>query len=212
MIPARDQTTLQQSGYYFLLFPNPAYARAYQSRVRSLHRMARAYTSASIEWPVLPPSSVDSDALQIYALFAPSQRVSLKTLLPPYKSQMNRLLEQRGYPQLVYKDGTMKKAVLFWIDGYQPSLYALQHAISRDGRARGLAWALAEVESPIEKVLEYVEDSQSPDSASPRWLISFQDENEARRFVRLWHHRPFPLKYQHMGWADPPLMSVEFVW
>ena len=47
-----------------------------------------------------------------------------------------------------------------------------------------------------------------------RWIIAFEDENEARRFVRRCHLRPFTSglnDWEHKG-DHAPLMHVEYMW
>ena len=48
-----------------------------------------------------------------------------------------------------------------------------------------------------------------------RWLISFEDENEARRFVRTWHQRPWPgIVGSDISWEyedSTPLVQAEFL-
>ena len=60
--------------------------------------------------------------------------------------------------------------------------------------------------------------SVSGEAASyPRWIISFEDENEARRFVRTWHQQPWPGRIAtddiSYGYGDSsPLIQAEFLW
>lgn len=65
--------------------------------------------------------------------------------------------------------------------------------LERDGRARNLAWRLSgNKENVITKV-------ESPDPGDKnKWIVSFRDGNEARRFVRVWHRRKW-LGFQKMG-------------
>lgn len=99
--------------------------------------------------------------------------------------------------------------------------------INRDGRDRGLAWALANGEKSIEKVegllvpTEELErpfrgegaDSKLAQRVYPRWVISFTDENEARRFTRSWHRRHFPLRGERVAVGEPhPLVHAEVIW
>ena len=51
----------------------------------------------------------------------------------------------------------------------------------------------------------------------PRWIISFENEDEARRFVRTWHQRPWPgnvgrddVTYRHGD--SSPLIQAEYLW
>lgn len=233
VIPGRDRSTLQQSGHYFLLFPNPAYARAFQGHVISLHRIARTHTPTSIESPIRPPPGMLMDGedvygiLQSYALCPPSQKISLKVLFPPYSSSMKKLLNQRGYNQIVSPDDKTGRSVLVWVEGYQPTLYGIQSMIHADGRNRGLAWGLANSQKPIVKVNESnIQTSESDGAGSlrdedelqrqrlyPRYIASFVDENEARRFIRAWHRRPFPLQGENVAIGEPlPLVHAELLW
>ena len=46
-----------------------------------------------------------------------------------------------------------------------------------------------------------------------RYVLSFTDRHEARRFVREWHKRPCPLQPQYkLGDEPPPLANAEIVW
>lgn len=226
-------STLQQLGYYFIIFPNPAYARAYQARAVSLHRIARTHTPTSTDSPVMPPQRTlrkgedVNDILQDYALCPPSQKVSLRVLFPPYSPDVKHLLSQRGYSQIVGLDDKTGRAVLLWVSGYQPNSASIRNMISRDGQDRGLAWALANVEKSIDKVegpldsmeepqdLRYGEDANSNRTRClyPRWVISFADHNEARRFTRSWHRRSFPLRGERIAIGEPhPLVHAELIW
>ncbi|KAI9832716.1 MAG: hypothetical protein M1826_001274 [Phylliscum demangeonii] len=52
-----------------------------------------------------------------------------------------------------------------------------------------------------------------PPRSTDRWIISFQDRAEARRFVRVWHMRPFPLSpaLEEDG-EVPPVVYAECLW
>lgn len=226
VIPARDPVTLDQAGYYFILFPNPAYARAYQNHVIHLHHMARTHTPTSIESPLpLQPGVIVSgqDAftlLQDYALCPPSQKLQLKLLSPPYSPNTEQLVSQRGYTQLT--DGTDRtgRSVLFWVDGRNLTTSMIKHIVVADGRDQGLAWDMS-----IEQVdtlastadaanhataVAYDEfaETEARRCAPPRWILSFSDESMARRFIRVWHRRPFPSARGH----EARLVHAEFIW
>ena len=170
--------------------------------------------------------------LQNYALCPPSQRMALRVLFAPYSPDVKRLLTQRGYAQIVgggdpTGDRT-GRAVLLWVSGYhQLGLAVVRDMISRDGQRRGLAWALAEGEKSIEKVEaplladEELEEGDYTEETDPsyarrmclRWIISFRDENEARRFTRAWHCRPFPLHGDNAATEEPPpSVHAEVLW
>ncbi len=165
--------------------------------------------------------------LQNYALCPPSQKISLRIVFPPYAPALKRLLELRGYPQIMRPEDKSCKSVLFWVDGFQPTIHDIREMISRDKRSRGLNWALANTLKPVEKVdssaaREWEEAEFGATEAAettqfrglyPRYLIHFADENEARRFTRAWHRRPFPVPNEMAsGGEPPPLVHAEFVW
>jgi len=211
VIPSRNPETLEQQAHYFVVFPNSAYARIYQNHVLRLHRTAQTYTPTSIESPlplqpcVLVEGEDVHSLLQDYALCPPSQYLQLSFLDPPYASRMARLLQQRGYPQLTQGKDKTGRSVLFWVDGYpQPTTGTIRSFISADGQDRGMHWdvSIEKLEPPRlpEDEPDQYHKAESAESAEvkperrteKRWMLSFSDENEARRFVRVWHRRAIP--------------------
>ncbi|MCJ1321688.1 hypothetical protein MMC15_007033 [Xylographa vitiligo] len=248
VIPSRDMSSLSPTSSYYLLFSNPAYARAYQNQVIDLHRMAQTYTPTSLDFPMPPlPGVLDTKGQDVHALLQdftispPSARMSLRVLIPPYHANLQRLLENEGYPQLVQPENKAGRAVLFWVDGHQPSALSLRTMLSKDGRDRGLQWGPLRGHGEIEVLQVHAEHNGGEigegDTADPgdrndrsewrdtelkpkrhghqRWIISFEDEVEARRFVRVWHRRPypFPLQEETPSYGEPyPLVHAEYMW
>lgn len=223
MIPARDPRTLEQAGYYFILFPNPAYARTYQSHVLHLHRVARTHTPTSIESPLpLQPGVIveGEDAyalLQDYALCSPSQRLQLRLMYPSYTPGTKAVLQGQGYPQLVDGEDKTGRSVLFRVDGQQVTTPVIRTTIAADGRQRGLAWNFAIEKLDTSQVGPEDHASSEHDGSAelrpqrhvaPRWILSFEDENEARRFIRNWHRRIFHLARGN----GHRLVHAEFLW
>ncbi|KAI4163903.1 MAG: hypothetical protein LQ342_002400 [Letrouitia transgressa] len=235
IIPARDPQTFQQLGHYYLLFPNPAYARTYQHHVAHVHRTAQTYTPTSLESPLPPAPGMMSEGvdlysmLQDYALYPPSQKVSLRSVFSPYAQPVKELLRQRGYRQIMEPTDKTGRAVLLWADGLQLTARMIRTAIDKDGRDRGLEWTLEDkgrgavtqvqrTEPPLEEAessSSREDESQEPQRSSglAKWIVSFQDENEARRFVRLWHMKPLPHIVDSTGGtraASP--VHAELIW
>ena len=170
--------------------------------------------------------------LQDYALCPPSQKISLKMVFPPYSAGVKKLIDQRGYAQLVQPLEKAGRSVLFWVNGYQPSTSLVRNTIAQDGRNRGMEWALLNSRKSIEKLdvpnissndedmvdfdSREVEDREEQGTAKrmyPRWIIAFEDEDEARRFVRVWHRRPFAASRDLSLQDEPsPLVHAEFLW
>ncbi|KAL8715005.1 MAG: hypothetical protein Q9220_000962 [cf. Caloplaca sp. 1 TL-2023] len=229
VIPARDPTTLQQINHYYLLFPNPAYARTYQNRVTKLHNLAQTHTLKSIESPILPPLTelVEGEdvqtLLQDYALCPSSQRIHITSMFAPFGPAVSRIVEYRGYPQITQPDDNTGRAVLFWVDGYLPTTHIVRFVIDQDGRDRGLPWATRGGGRFVEAVDSGNVPSEDTESLeemneegrlrrSARWIIKLSDENEARRFVRSWHRRPFPIPGSDAARESPSLVNAEYLW
>lgn len=145
-------------------------------------------------------------------------------MFTPFGNTVKPLIEHQGYPQLTASTIRAGRAVLFWIDGHAPTTPSVRAAIHQDGRDRGLPWATEGGSRSIEKLnlpTTSPEDLETPEQAessevrgrsSARWIVTFVDENEARRFVRAWHKRPFPLNGDPVRGEDAPLVNAEFLW
>ena len=220
----RDLTTFEPTGRYFILFPNAAYARTYQGHIVRLHQMAKTHTPTSIESPLpLQPGVIieGEDAytlLQDYSLCPPSQRIHIKLLHPPYTASIKQVLEQRGYHPLVEATNKAGTSVLFSVDGQRWPTSIIRDAVAADGRDRGLQWDIAihrldTLESAAAS-LDYSTCTETEGLAQlsarrlSRWIVSFLNESEARRFIRVWHRRPFPLA----SGDDRALVHAEFIW
>ena len=165
--------------------------------------------------------------LQDYTLCPPSQKILLRLLYPPYAHNIKRILENKGYPQLVLPSNKAGRAVLFWVNGYQLSTFAIKNFLVKDGQDRGVPWGAITDKGSIEVVeppqlkqeglasLGYEQDEElKPKRRSfLRWIIAFENEAEARRFARTWHRRPFPLPSESRSYGEPPpLVHAEFMW
>ncbi|KAL8761923.1 MAG: hypothetical protein Q9184_001992 [Pyrenodesmia sp. 2 TL-2023] len=229
VLKGRDPITFQQRNHYFLLFPNTMYARTYQKHVMKLHKLAQRHTPTSLQSP-LPPTvgtiieGEDAQTfLQEYALCPPSQRIWIISMFAPFGNTVKPLVEHQGYPQLTVPASRGGRAVLLWIDGHTPTTRAVKAAIDQDGRDRALPWAIEGSSRSVEKLslpTASPEDTEGLEPVEPgikgrsfaRWIVTFVDENEARRFVRAWHRRPFRLSGDAVRGADAPLVNTEFLW
>lgn len=226
IVPVRDPNTLEPAGRYYMLFPNPAYARTYQNHVIRLHRIAKTYTPTSIESPLpLQPGVVieGEDAynlLQDYSLCPPSQRIQLRLLPPLYSAGVKQVLDQRGYRPLLGETNKTGRSVLFWVDGQQLPTSVIKHTIAADGRDRGLAWDISidrldtsgnaanDSEGSTSTETDELAEFGARRHVPSRWIMSFANENESRRFIRAWHRRPFPLARGE----SPAFVQAEFIW
>ena len=228
VIPVRDSTTLEHSGRYYVLFPNPACARAYQNQALRLSRLARSHTPTSLASQIIPFRNLDEakgDDLGIlsdYALSPSSSPLQLRTLPAPFHASVKHVLNSRGYPQIMDPVEKTNRAVLFWTNWSHLTTYQLKQAIVKDGHSRGAAWALDKKGENVQKLDSSNGRDPSLDTpardfeaiyrrrVSPRWTISFEDEAEARRFVRSWHCRVMDLDIDEP--LDAPVSSCRVLW
>ena len=157
---------------------------------------------------------------QDYSLCPPSQRIKLLLLYPLYSPATKQVLDERGYRPLTGEMNKTGRSVLFSVDVQHLLTSEVKKMISLDGRARGLAWdesidrldtskATADVfDGSTGAELDEFSELGARRHVSPRWVVSFSTESEARRFIRAWHRRPWP----STRGDDPPLVQAEFLW
>ena len=241
IIPVRDEKSLLFQNRYYLVFPDPDLARSYQKRAEYLHKLAQTYTPVAFQTSLLPAIGTlvggeDAGALvREYTLVPPSQSLSLHIIHRPYHLSLLRMLAANGTVPLVHPVNRTGRSVLLWVDGYQPSTWDIRHMIARDGQTRGIRWSPAIGKGAVEQfngqqrhVLSSLGDREEDQVSEAddveveankvfykRWLVSFEDEVEARRFIRVWHKRPFPLWLFGLAWEEGeplPLINTEFMW
>ena len=185
--------------------------------------MAKTYTPKSIESPLpLQPGVIigGEDAytlLQDYSLCPPSQRIQIKLLHPSYNASIKQVLEQRGYHPLLEKTRKAGRSVLFSVDGQRWPTSMIRDAVGADGRDRGMEWDIAihrlDTSGTAADRFDYPTTEEparlgARHLALSRWVMSFLNESEARRFIRVWHRRPFPFA----SGDDRALVQAEFIW
>lgn len=167
-------------------------------------------------------------ALQDYALIPPSQPLEFSTLKAPFSASQARLLHNEGYADITRagRDGEDRtgRAVLFYAEGCREfSLDMIRHALAVDNWHRGMVWqcvihkigwddevAPQEYEEGHAALGDVMgEEMQGPGGAGMnRWILTFREKEDARRFVRRWHLRAFP-----MGQEEEDVnVSAEILW
>ena len=158
--------------------------------------------------------------LHNFTLCPPSQRIQLKYIYEMLSPGMRDLLDQGGYLRLL--DGTSRagRAVLFWVDGYQPTSREVNNIIASDGRDRGMAWDLsiskldasalsADLVEDLELNYTYEStETNPPPQGSHRWVLTFGNESEARRFIRAWHRR----QLASIRSDESRIVQAEYLW
>lgn len=235
VIPGRDPQTLEPQGYYFILFSTDAAARAYRHQMIRLHNVLRTHNKDSIMPSVPPPPGFVREGddihaiMQAYTIIPASQRdVTARILTRPLRPAVQRLIKDGGYPETATRGSILENKVLFWLDKGFPTIQAIRLLLSKDQKERNLQWKLSGDSSEIIKLGESkaelsIDEAESPleDRPDPKnrraqpskWILAFQDSQEARRFVRSWHQRAIETLHYHSPDGEPsPRVSAELLW
>ncbi|KAH8802818.1 hypothetical protein F5884DRAFT_738673 [Xylogone sp. PMI_703] len=236
VIPGRDKTTLEPLGHYFILFSSDAAARAYLGQMLQLHHLARQYTRRSMASPLPPPPGYMKDGRDLHSLLrgftlipASEKEPSLRMLFPPFRPAINRMVKYGGPAELEAQHNESEHMVLFSTDKGNLLPSDISDAITADGRQRNLPWKLTgrdtagirridvsqSDEHPLYDEMADIDSSGRRIGFQTRWkyVISFKDGQEARRFVREWHRRPFPIPEERNEKDEPPpIINAEILW
>jgi hypothetical protein len=207
----------------------------------ALHKLARSKKIMEESGLPIPPGYLQEGEdpvklLQGFSLVPASGAVSMRLLRKPYKPTVIRMLKEGGAAARITKDCRAGEVVIFSVDIGHITQYDLEEALKDDGRRRNLHWKFG-TESEAGHIFKLNYDHQGYDSLEEpgggiqesietyrarkkaeyrrpsRYVISFRDRNEARRFVREWHRRPFPVKRQHNPGDEPiPIVNAEILW
>ena len=227
---SRDPTLLSPRRWYALVFGNRATAYAFRDNALRMHALAAEHTPTSLFSPPIPHKGYmikGEDVHQVladYTLYPPSAMPDINVLSAADNYTLGSLLRHKGYEPLrpTHQPAKAGRAVRLWVDGHRPTEQHVVTMLARDGRDRGLHWAPFDGSGAGDMVRLY--DSSEGDgagvesdarAATPmfRWLLSFRDEAEARRFVRTWHLRPFRLAPELRTAGEPlPRVHAEFMW
>ncbi|PVH73342.1 hypothetical protein DL98DRAFT_519999 [Cadophora sp. DSE1049] len=229
VIPARDNVTLEPLGQYFLLFSSIAAARLYLDKTMRLLELTKSNDFFSKPYGRSRlREGEDLDAiLRNFTLVPAGGKLSLRMLHPPYSKGLQWMIDAGGPAPLVARQEKAQNIILLSTDRDHVKSHELENAIMDDGKRRNLHWKLAGAKGEAIVKLETKgqsagEDVESEEGTSrpcsryrgpARYTISFKDSNEARRFVREWHRRPFPTKRSPQPGDDaPPIVNAEILW
>ncbi|KAG0650558.1 hypothetical protein D0Z07_3262, partial [Hyphodiscus hymeniophilus] len=227
VIQCRDTITLEPLGHYYLVFSSEAAALAYLDHTLRLHTLSKTHVSGVSSFPIpskfLRPGEDIKKVLRGYSLVPGQSRLSLRLLNRPYSPKVTQLLSDGGPAAVARQKTKSEHMVLFSVDLGRITHFDIRHAISNDGRRRNLHWSLKNGgENAIFKINSDIQNTDSHDPATEnrqsrrsvrgpaRYILSFKDTHEARRFVREWHRRPFPVEKEHkVGAESPSMMHAE---
>jgi hypothetical protein len=157
-----------------------------------------------------------------FTLVPAHSQLYLRLIDKPYRPAMSRLLEDGGPTAEVTRRSQAEDKVLFYPDFGNIAMYELRKALLEDGRRRNLHWGLADGENAVIPLRQAAAKGQEEDLESgitgrgyrrpERYVISFKNRLEARRFAREWHRRPFPLSDRRSQAEEPPTINAEILW
>jgi len=237
VISGRDASTLEALGHYFILFSSDAQANAYLDQTRRLHEIAKDnYQDWGMSLPMPPGQVIDRDEARAvvrgFTLVPPHSRLVMRLAKRPYRPAMARILNDGGPAAVAARRSKAEHMVLISISAGHMYCHDLEHAIEDDSKRRNLRWRLAgtgidmvrlkgrnqHVLSRLpgndgDEMVETVpESSKGAGGSTSRFIVSFEDGHEARRFVREWHRRPFPIQKEHNLGSDlHPIVNAEIL-
>lgn len=158
-----------------------------------------------------------NEVVKGFTLVPGQSQLSLRLVHRPYSPGVTKLLSEGGPQGIASRQSMGQGLVLLSVDLGHIRAHDLRDALGVDGKRRNLHWRLAQ--NPIVKVEEQP-DEQGGDEAptkavrgSVKYILALKDRNEARRFVREWHRRPFPVQKQPgPGDEEPPMVSTQILW
>jgi hypothetical protein len=193
-----------------------------------LHRLAKAAApkgstgvAAFEALPGILKHGEDTQSLiKSFSLIPTHDNLLLRLIDKPYMPAVIRLLEDGGPAAIATKQSKTEDKVLFYPDSGNIALWELRKTLLTDGRRRNLHWQLAGGEDDILPLTKYSMGGDNDGEAGigkgfrrpERYVISFKDELEARRFAREWHRRQFPSFHRRYQADQPSIVNAEILW
>jgi hypothetical protein len=219
VIKARNNVSLDPiRGQYFLIFATEEAAKAYRNTAYELHNFARTFSPVEATGALRGVAKADaSRAVQLrsknaadYVLALPGHDLDLKIVRQPLTSELARVVGAGGYERLVGGRASPWE-VLLTIEN-QASIrlnsLAIRKALVADGRARGQAWAILQSRAAVRELdimPDVVPPQEGDDRMKPRplvwrkFVVAFEKEGEAERFLAQWHRRDISALLEGFG-------------
>lgn len=172
---------------------------------------------------------------ETYTLMPPSHELDLVLNIPPFSPLLRQIIENSGYRPLT-EDRKTEHEVLVLADWGQLTLGSLSRAVAVDGRNRGIHWAtlgnrtgIRELNLPLPPqhtfsgIYHHMLDGADEDEPGPtaparddsvkRFIVSFREEAEAKRFALAWHQRDIKRLLEDSPPHRPSIVTeAEVIW
>lgn len=188
--------------------------------------------------PLPPGFKIDGEdahaKLQSYALYPTSLWPDIRFEYQPFQRRTTREVLRGDHNPLMRRPRKEGYEVLLSIDGPQPTASDVRSAISKDGANRGLPWAVlpgpengvtqlnlaislhGELHRQhLDRLGDEEVDGERKDHCRTfhKWVVAFQTDAEAKRFVRSWHKMPLPTWWQGTQYEEvPSIVHAEVLW
>ena len=232
VIQSREALTLEPLAKYWLLFTSEVAALAYIDQTIRLHDLARKNLGG-----IMLPSSVITrstteeelqSSLRSFSLVPGTHQLDIVQLRRPYRLGENQLIKFGGPQHLKDLKPNDEGLVAFALTSGVATAREIKEILDKDGHERNLLWKLVE-STGIEELdalrgvpsrgvkpapnLWGTKRAETSAYALPsRFVLTFEDRYEARRFVREWHRRPFPRPSLYGTDEEPPTVLAEYLW
>ncbi|KAL9097622.1 MAG: hypothetical protein Q9165_000519 [Trypethelium subeluteriae] len=219
-----------------------AILRLWTTEVVRLHQLSTTHTPTSLISMIPPPPGFPIDGedahakMQSYALYPPSVNPDIRLEDQPFDEWTVSEVVRGDVNQLMRRPTKRGHEVLLAVDGPQPSVFDVRTTIAKDGMNRGMPWAtlpgpdhgVTELKLAIslhgelhQRILddqwmeEGRENGKRNDHARMfnKWIVAFQTDAEAKRFVRAWHKMPLPTWWHGTQYEEiPSIVHAELLW
>ncbi|KAG9244821.1 hypothetical protein BJ878DRAFT_420544 [Calycina marina] len=236
VVQSREATTLSSLSTYYILFTSEVAALAYMDQTRRLHNLARSNLGGiMIPSTAITASSIEYEAtaaIRSFSLIPGQQKLEMQKLRHPYPEAAKHMIYNHGPKHLRDLRPNQEGLVVFGLQSGIATVRDIKEVLDKDGRTRNFLWDLVP-ENPIVELTslrngqtvrpprrmvnggwDNLKSKENHENyvVPSRFVLKFQKTDEARRFVREWHRRPFPQPSLYGDDEDAPVVEASYLW
>ena len=179
---------------------------------------------------VITKSTSEEDlqsSLRSFSLIPGQHKLDIAKLRTPYQLGEAHMIKHSGPKHLKDLQPDEEGIVVFALSSGVATHREIKDVLDKDGRARNMLWDLVEDigiqeldrlrdmrQRVVQRSIKFgtTDTERMPYTAPSRFVLTFKDRYEARRFVREWHRRPFPQPSLHGTDEELPIVLAEYIW